>query len=101
MSLDKAIKHGKEHRKPYAGSKSFDYSCVITVTALAVKKTGFTSEVTDKFHWRSWKMTTKNQQTLSKSVIEQLKNLFNIYKGINKNENQRADSVSKADKKRG
>lgn len=27
MSLDKAIEHGKEHRKPYTGSKSFDYSC--------------------------------------------------------------------------
>lgn len=27
MSLDKAIKHGKEHRKPYTGSKAFDYSC--------------------------------------------------------------------------
>ena len=46
-------------------------------------------------------MTTKNQQTLSESVIEQLKNLFNIYRGINKNENKRADSVSKVDKKRG
>jgi hypothetical protein len=27
MSLNKAIKHGKEHRKPYKGSKAFDYSC--------------------------------------------------------------------------
>ena len=27
MSLDKAIEHGKEHRKQYTGSKSFDYSC--------------------------------------------------------------------------
>jgi hypothetical protein len=27
MSLDKAIKHGKEKRKPYRGSKSFDPSC--------------------------------------------------------------------------
>ena len=27
MSLDKAIKYGKEHRKPYTGAKSFDYSC--------------------------------------------------------------------------
>ena len=27
MSLDKAIKHGKEHRKPYRGSKRFDGSC--------------------------------------------------------------------------
>lgn len=27
MSLVKAIKHGKEHRKPYRGSKAFDYSC--------------------------------------------------------------------------
>ena len=27
MSLDKAIKHGKEHRKPYYGSKAFDPSC--------------------------------------------------------------------------
>lgn len=25
--LDKAIKHGKEHRKPYKGAKSFDRSC--------------------------------------------------------------------------
>ena len=25
--LDKAIKHGKEHRKPYTGAKSFDRSC--------------------------------------------------------------------------
>ena len=27
MSLEKAIKHGKEHRKPYRGSKAFDCSC--------------------------------------------------------------------------
>lgn len=27
MSLDKAIKHGKEHRKPYIGSRAFDRSC--------------------------------------------------------------------------
>lgn len=27
MSLDKAIKHGKEKRKPYRGSKAFDRSC--------------------------------------------------------------------------
>ena len=25
--LDKAIKSGKEHRKPYYGSKAFSYSC--------------------------------------------------------------------------
>ena len=27
MSLDKAIEHGKEHRKPYYGSKAIDPSC--------------------------------------------------------------------------
>lgn len=27
MSLDKAIEHGKEHRKPYTGSKAFDHTC--------------------------------------------------------------------------
>jgi len=27
MSLDKAIKHKKEHRKPYYGSKAFSQSC--------------------------------------------------------------------------
>lgn len=27
MSLDKAIKHGKEKRKPYKKSKAFDTSC--------------------------------------------------------------------------
>ena len=27
MALDKAIKSGKEHRKPYRGSKVIDYSC--------------------------------------------------------------------------
>jgi hypothetical protein len=27
MSLDMAILHGKEKRKPYRKSKSFDYSC--------------------------------------------------------------------------
>ena len=27
MSLDKAIKYGKEKRKPYTGSKTIDYSC--------------------------------------------------------------------------
>lgn len=27
MSLDKAIKHGKEKRKPYRGSKAFDHTC--------------------------------------------------------------------------
>lgn len=27
MSLDKAIKHGKEKRKPYVGSKSIDHTC--------------------------------------------------------------------------
>ena len=27
MSLDKAIEHGKEKRKPYTGSKAIDCSC--------------------------------------------------------------------------
>lgn len=27
MSLDKAIKHRKEHRTPYRGSKAIDRSC--------------------------------------------------------------------------
>lgn len=27
MSLDKAIEHNKEHRKPYYGSKAIDCSC--------------------------------------------------------------------------
>ena len=27
MSLDKAIEHGKEHRKPYRGSKRIDRTC--------------------------------------------------------------------------
>lgn len=27
MSLEKAIKYGKEHRRPYRGSKAFDCSC--------------------------------------------------------------------------
>ena len=27
MSLDKGIKHGKEHRKPYTGSKAIDGTC--------------------------------------------------------------------------
>ena len=27
MALDKAIKSGKEHRKPYTGSKAIDGSC--------------------------------------------------------------------------
>lgn len=27
MSLDKAIQHGKEKRKPYRGSKAIDSSC--------------------------------------------------------------------------
>ena len=27
MSLDKAIEHGKEHRKPYKGSKRHHKSC--------------------------------------------------------------------------
>lgn len=27
MSLDKSIKHGKEHREEYRGSKSFDLTC--------------------------------------------------------------------------
>lgn len=27
MSLDKAIEHGKEHRKPYCGSKAIDRTC--------------------------------------------------------------------------
>lgn len=27
MSLDKAIQHGKEHRKPYRGSKRIDKTC--------------------------------------------------------------------------
>ena len=27
MSLDKAIEHGKEKRKPYHGSKAFDRTC--------------------------------------------------------------------------
>ncbi len=27
MSLDKAIKHNKEHRKPYAGAKAIGCTC--------------------------------------------------------------------------
>ena len=27
MGLDKAIKHKKEHRKPYTGSKAIDKTC--------------------------------------------------------------------------
>lgn len=27
MSLNKAIKYGKEHRKPYTGSKAIDRTC--------------------------------------------------------------------------
>lgn len=27
MSLDKAIEHKKEHRKPWRGSKNFDKTC--------------------------------------------------------------------------
>lgn len=27
MSLDKAIEHGKEHRKPYRGTKAIDPTC--------------------------------------------------------------------------
>ena len=27
MGLDKAIEHGKEHRKPYRGAKSVDTTC--------------------------------------------------------------------------
>lgn len=27
MSLDKAIQHGEEHRKPYRGVKKFDRTC--------------------------------------------------------------------------
>lgn len=27
MSLDKAITHGKEHRKPYRGAKAVDRTC--------------------------------------------------------------------------
>ena len=27
MSLDKAIKHGKEHRKQYRGAKAVDLTC--------------------------------------------------------------------------
>lgn len=27
MSLDKAIAHGKEHRKPYRGAKAIDKTC--------------------------------------------------------------------------
>ena len=27
MSLEKAIEHGKEHRKPYYGAKACDKSC--------------------------------------------------------------------------
>lgn len=27
MSLDKSIERGKEHRKPYHGSKQFDRTC--------------------------------------------------------------------------
>lgn len=27
MGLDKAIEHGKEHRKPYYGAKAYDKTC--------------------------------------------------------------------------
>lgn len=27
MALDKAVEHGKEHRKPYRGAKAVDRTC--------------------------------------------------------------------------
>lgn len=33
MSLNKAIEHGKEHRKPYTGSKAYESVAGIMVTA--------------------------------------------------------------------
>lgn len=27
MGLEKAIEHGKEHRKPYRGAKAIDHTC--------------------------------------------------------------------------
>lgn len=36
MSLDKAIQHGKEHRKTYYGSKAVDHNRLTTIDAVEV-----------------------------------------------------------------
>lgn len=47
MSLDKAIAHGKEHRKPYRGSKAFAAPAEIMAAVRGAKKTASTSSETD------------------------------------------------------
>ena len=50
MSLDKAIKHGKEKRKPYRGSKAIDSTCRNHGSCLYCEQN------------RRWKMRDKHPQ---------------------------------------
>ena len=42
MSLDKAIKHGKEKRKQYTGARAVDPSAEIMAVAIGAKRTDYT-----------------------------------------------------------
>lgn len=55
MSLDKAISHGKEHRKPYRGAKACDKSC---------RNHGSDDWAKDNRFYRSNKLLEKSEQDL-------------------------------------
>lgn len=61
MSLDKAIKHGKEHREPYHGSKSFDKTC---------RNHGGCNCCKDNRLYRSNKLLEKSDQDLDEIDFE-------------------------------
>lgn len=55
MSLDKAISHGKEHRKPYRGAKACDKTC---------RNHGSDDWAKDNRLYRSNKLSEKSEQEL-------------------------------------
>lgn len=63
MALDKAIEHGKEHRKQYYGSKAFDPSC----------RCGGTCE------WCRQNRLYKNKKRLQEMVDKQKETWYNEY----------------------
>lgn len=55
MSLDKAIEHNKEHRKPYRGAKACDKTC---------RNHGFDDWAKDNRLYRANKLLEKSEQDL-------------------------------------
>ena len=59
MTLDKAIEHGKEHRKPYRGGKAIDKTC---------RNHGGCPACLSNRMWRVNKLTEKSEIDLSEDI---------------------------------